>query len=829
MMQNPHFVDELFSACSRRLQAEKPGAGTASAGGGSIATANRPPITASSSAPAIAPVQATNASVPGRAGGQDSSTVVVTDEPSAGSSTPSGGPAPKGRGKAQSSGAGQNSPGGTQGKSESIPCPNETVDTSLPVPALNAIEVETDPITGQLTNGTDATAKAGFPSGNVQLCDEGPLPEKDGATLPEKGGHTPLGKPVSASAKDGKFSVPASDGSLPRVTLKDEITAQFFTTTKDASGNSVNVYGPVSPAIMVGSCKTAGGSGSQPTFTGSSDSTGTVTYNGTVTNPASTDTVRICLDDLQQGVNIPITIDTTAKTGTYNGSIKAKPGNVVTAQVVSASNSSQAGSKATAQAASGSGTATLYGPVSEEYQAPTCSAAQSGDSSTRPTLNPLSAFSDSFSGTMPGAKPGTVVRLCVKDTPFATAVVKDNGTFIGSLPSSLHAAQWVAAQEITSAANTFPRKYGLLGPGQSVSGLAYSSLFSTFIAGVEQSGFSSEGSSTNAFLEAYLRSPYFPIGWERGLAVWGRIRLLGGPLPSGTSVIAAVTNPSGTITTSNLSNVGQVVDYVFGPELRLYQRDRSNGNTDRISLIGGVGATSPLSSSQIQYSLTAPTANSQGCFQLLNDSPYSYLFANGATAPGCSLVDKTTKNAINTLAFAPVDRSNFLIKYGAGFRLTHIYPAKNGQASYSGSLDFIVGQDQQITGGKFHGVVLGVNGVYPLALGSSSLLYLFGSASMKTTGNQNYPPLILGTAQTPTTPLATTVEVVPLTQPNRDFYRFGVGLNLTSVFCSLSKNGCNSNTGSGAGNNNRSTTNTGSATGTTTGTGSGTSGTTKKN
>lgn len=666
---------------------------------------------------------------------------------------------------------GQSAAAVTQDGTESKPpCPSDKLDTSLSVPKLNPIGAGTDPITGSV-----GLKDGKYPSGGVQLC----LASSNN----NKTSYTILGT-SQINAKDGKFSVPPS-GSLPRVKSGDKITAQFVTgTITNGTIPTPTSYGPPSLPAMVGSCKAAEGSGAAPTLTGSTDSTGKVfTYSGSVKNAPRAGAIRICADDIA----VPDAGETITN-GVFNGSfILPKGTGVVAAQVVS-----------------GSAKSPTYSKLSTELPVGACSAVEKGDSSTKPTLNPLSIFSDPFSGTMPDAKVETV-RLCVTDFAVAAAPVRD-GRFEGALPKSLtlKAKESVAAQGISSAPGSFPKSYGLLSSPQIVSGFNYSSRpYATFIAGVEQSGFSSQGSSTNAFLEAYFRGAYHRLWKEKdtnpfAATIWGRIRLLGGPLPSGTSVTAAFTNPSGTITSSTITNVGQVVDYVFGPELRIRQWDKSNGNTDRVSLIGGVGATTPLNSSGIQYSLAAPTVNSQQCFQLLNDSPYSSLFTNvSRIRGGCAIGDAKSGNPISTLSFAPIDRSNFLVKYGAGVRFTHVYPAKNGQVPYSGDVDFVVGQDQEITGGKFQGVVFGINAVYPLALGSSSFVYLFGSASMKTTGTQYYPPLVLGTAPTPTPPLPASVEVVPLGQPNRDFYRFGVGVNVMSLFCSASKK-CNSSTGSGA-------------------------------
>jgi hypothetical protein len=656
-----------------------------------------------------------------------------------------------------------------------VKAPGATATPALPAGQGNRASADppvtkpaalTAPINGTVPSGTARTTVA------TAASEDPPAPTHDAVDLTS----------VTANKKSSGQSAPAANQPQGGGNGQNQANANQ---PQGGGGDGQNQAKPAGSG-----CSEVHGSGTKPTLTSTTDSAGNVTYSGTLPG-ATSGTIRICVNDAEK------TTVSVGSGGLFSaGNISADVGSVIVAQQVN-----------------GSGSSATYGPVSDEISAGTCS--QAVDWSTGaspPTLNTLPKSGDYVSGTVSDAKQETQVRICKNNKQVAVVDVNDQGAFTAAL--TLAPTDSVTAQGIATASGVFPRKYGPVSSAQQMPGFAFSTrIYSRFITGVEQSGFSSEGSNTNAFVEAEFRGPYLtgknPMD-QLGITVWGRVRLLGGPLPSGTSVVAAITNPSGAITTSNLSNVGQVVDYVFGPEIRIHQKDHTNGNTDRISLIGGVGATTPLTSGGIQYSLSAPTANSQQCVQLLNNSPYSPLFTNIATGSDtCVIGDKSTKAKISTLSFSPVDRSNFLVKYGGGLRLTHIYPAKNGQAPYSGGVDFLVGQDQEITGGKFHGVVFVINGVYPLALGSSSFLYLFGSASMKTTGNIFYPPLVLGSAQAPTTPLPTSVEVVPLTQPNRDFYRFGVGVNLVSLICSATKN-CNGGTGSGAANNSSSAANSGS-------------------
>lgn len=620
-----------------------------------------------------------------------------------------------------------------------IPCPNPNINKNVEaVPILNAIESSQKIITGEAKHAQGMRAE-------VQICSDGNrLARFD---VPTSG---------QFSVKIDKDLAKSPESPAPKV------QAQLIL---KPSGESE--YSKIDE-VTVGSCTRAATATDldKPTLTPepiNTDKSEAPSYSVTVPKLAKgkSANVRICVDDLEDKKG---TVASGSKFTTALDPKRAKPGAVAIAQVIS-----DDGKK--------------YGPVSDEVAIGGCSAKWEGDSESVPTLEQPDS-EGIIRGSVPQRNSG-LVRVCVGDKETAIVPIGPDGSFTAVLQPTPQ--EPVTAQLIASGISTFPKSYKAPSHSVAPAFLYGNQLTVQFIGGVEQSGYSSQINNTNGFLYAYFQSPYWRPEKEKTGALWGRIRLLSGPLPSTVNVVAAVTNPEGTITSSNLTNVGQVVDYVFGPVVRLHQWDRPDASSNRISLIAGVGATTPLSSSNIQYSLQAPPANSAQCLQLLSLYPS---LTNGSVAPACNLINPATKEAINTISFAPVDRSNFLLKYGAGFRFSHMYPAKGQEIPYSGSLDVTFGQDESTTGGRLHGAVFKVDGIYPLAFGASSYLYVFGSASMKLTGNKNTNPVVLATAQTPTLPLPTNVALLPLTQPDRDFYRFGVGLNITAIYCKLNPNGC---------------------------------------
>lgn len=339
----------------------------------------------------------------------------------------------------------------------------------------------------------------------------------------------------------------------------------------------------------------------------------------------------------------------------------------------------------------------------------------------------------------------------------------------------------------------------------------------SIIGGVEQAGLSSQPSTTDGFLRVFTRA-----GKGRN-QFWAEIRLLSAPQQSSSNgVVAAFTNPSGQITTTSVSNVGNSLDFSLGYERRLVPMSKYT-----MSLIAGGGGTTPLASNSVSEAFTAPPLGTVECITLYDrfksyfaDKSYNIL-QNSATndmgtppsagkASGACLLNgnsptttngTTTYAPINTVGFSNQDRSAFFGKYFAGFRSIYRFKAPNAIACGDtdaanhiapcsrGIVDFTVGQDESVSGGRLHGVVFKVEGVQPLPIKGNAFLYIFGSFSMRTSKNQNLPPLILQTATLPATgatavPNVNTV-VLPLQQPDRDFYRFGVGVDAVCIFTKI--------------------------------------------
>ena len=484
----------------------------------------------------------------------------------------------------------------------------------------------------------------------------------------------------------------------------------------------------------------------------------------------SVGTVQLCSNGAPLGG--PAQVDSTTGAFSVTGLAKMNAGEKIQAQFIEKKDAND-----------------VFGMASSELVVGSClkSASASG---TAPTLSVSVDASNvaTFSGT--GTAKG-IIRICVNNVQNgSTVTVGPDGKFSGGTNSfKVSLGDKIVAQSLS--ADT-PPQYGLLSNevvlgNVAVGGQESNKAVLILIGGVEYSGYSAQSQTTNGFLSMFYRGPA-----SHGFSGWGRIRLTSAPQAATNGVVSVISNPTG-LTTYDYSNVGQVLDYVFGPQ---YQIRKSNW-----SIVGGLGATTPLSSQNAPVTFVAPPPGTVECTELVS----RFSAANGYN-PALTLNTATTPTtclagAYTDIAFANQDRSNFFLKYGAGLRATYPWTfgncngtsGSNCSKAYS-ALDVTLGQDSSVTGGYLRGVVFKLDGTLPIPTGSSSWLYLFGSSYVRLQSNQNLPPLILQTPPTTVTVPSPTVIVLPLRQPNRDYYRIGVGLNISQLWCKAFGSGCSTST-----------------------------------
>lgn len=299
------------------------------------------------------------------------------------------------------------------------------------------------------------------------------------------------------------------------------------------------------------------------------------------------------------------------------------------------------------------------------------------------------------------------------------------------------------------------------------------------VGGLEQSGLSSLSQNTGGFLSVFTRAPV--NSWNTRL--WLRARILSSPRQSTDNIFSVFSDPTGQLQKVDFTKVGAAIDYVVGVEYQPRRLITENGQYS-VSFIGGAGATTPFSSEDVVLRFAIPAGGTRDCATFLLKYPQ----LTPGTGANC------VAPPIQFIALTNQDRSNFLLKWGLGVRtITRFCRTKqnNGDCQEDdpnerGVVDLTLGQDQAITGGIARHMVLKVDGVHPLPIGDAKLLYLFGSVAMRFSHNVNQDPLILTAADATQAPVpSASTALLPLRQSDRDFYRIGLGLNLSYIFDKL--------------------------------------------
>jgi hypothetical protein len=333
------------------------------------------------------------------------------------------------------------------------------------------------------------------------------------------------------------------------------------------------------------------------------------------------------------------------------------------------------------------------------------------------------------------------------------------------------------------------------------------------IGGLEQSYLSSEQDQTNAFVRANL-DLVLPSNHSWTEHNWAIIRDLGAPQANGNqNIVSAIENPDGTITSSSLSTIGYSLDFLIGMG---FDFPVTSNNQYSIGPIFGVGATTPQSSSSATVGYSIPALGTEECAQLqarfASGAAYkqgysSDLIAGTGGAAGSpnsnclyniAGVGTAGETAVTTLAFAGINRSNFLEKWEIGARTTYRTHTTSNQpkcdndkstnACQRGTVDLTVGQDASLTRGLVRHFVFKIEGTQPIP-GTNGFTFIYATAALRFERNASLPPLVLLPASSSAlqTIPSPSVFVEPFMQPDKDFYRIGVGISLDRIFSATKK------------------------------------------
>jgi hypothetical protein len=300
------------------------------------------------------------------------------------------------------------------------------------------------------------------------------------------------------------------------------------------------------------------------------------------------------------------------------------------------------------------------------------------------------------------------------------------------------------------------------------------SLLARAVVGYEQSGVSSATREQNYFFDFFIRNtlPFrqkiHPDFGER-FSAWGDIRFDSVPQPGDSALGTFISNFSQQAANVKVNEAARVFDFLAGVEVRLTGNnallpsfDRQTKQKFSLSFIASGGAVTPLNSQE-----TLAT------FQVFPDAPGLPPEARGK----------------QFVSFISADRDRFFRQYFVGLRIQTFFFNKYNVPlqRFPAQLDISLGQSEFVTGGRLHGPVLRIEAYYPLPYEGLKFINLFGTAQLKPGRVNTSLPLVLQPAPAGTTVPASNVVLVLAPQPNRDYYRAGIGIDFISFVDALKK------------------------------------------
>ena len=331
--------------------------------------------------------------------------------------------------------------------------------------------------------------------------------------------------------------------------------------------------------------------------------------------------------------------------------------------------------------------------------------------------------------------------------------------------------------------------------GGPASTILTNSLYTRAIIGFEQAGASSSNSESKPFLDFFFTAPIRFKPHEDELprvSAWGHVRLAS--LPQQVSNFGTfATGFVDPLAEGKLTELVQGFDFLAGLEGRLFGTDKPYASLipgiksrTYVYLVGGGGAISPLSADSAQeraqiFKVPAET------------NPQRQLF-----------IERFGKDAAakKYIGFVFPDRDRFLRQFYGGFRFKTFYYEGDSVTPinrFPAILDVMFGQNEAVTGGKLRhevtdekgrvtgkkrSLIMRLEAFYPFPVKEASFLYLYGTAMMKLNGGgvRITTPLFLERPESNVLLTNDDLFIAPTLQTNRDYYRFGIGVNLTELF-----------------------------------------------
>lgn len=205
------------------------------------------------------------------------------------------------------------------------------------------------------------------------------------------------------------------------------------------------------------------------------------------------------------------------------------------------------------------------------------------------------------------------------------------------------------------------------------------------------------------------------------------------------------------------------------------------------------GFITPISASQTDVTPTVYVAN-KALFDYYTTAPVPSAAASKAITDAC-VVPASGSFPTCYVAYIPQDRTRFFRNYAAGFtfkryryqgndNLKTNYPGAD-KFDFPGTATIKIGQNEYVTKGQARGLVLHGDVFWPIPgiLGGKwqGTLYVFGQIDTHLSKNESSQQFILPTAGSAITRTSPNLAIIPVQQPDRDRYRFGVAIDLTTL------------------------------------------------
>lgn len=224
---------------------------------------------------------------------------------------------------------------------------------------------------------------------------------------------------------------------------------------------------------------------------------------------------------------------------------------------------------------------------------------------------------------------------------------------------------------------------------------------------------------------------------------------------------------------------------------RLYLGEQDAYWTASVIIDGGF--VTPVSASQTSTTPVVYVAN-KAIYDYYTHSPVVSAIAAKAITDACPIPNS---GALPTcyVSYIPQDRTRFFRNYAAGiaFKRYRYQGADNlgkpyaeeDKFEYPGTATITIGQDEYVTKGQARGLVLHGDVFWPIPSvlkgNWQGTLYVFGQVDAHLRGNESSQQFLLETAGSAIQRTASTVAIIPVQQPDRDRYRFGVAIDLTTL------------------------------------------------